>query len=166
MRGRARLPGGRAGRDAGAAAEPPRARAGAPAGGSAKPVTAPARTGRDHRQPGAHLTPAATAPGPRRGPEERSASRSLPDSRHLIRGVRGLDAPSGERFPQERGSLRRGAQPAAVPPPAPHRPALLRDRGEGEGKRNLNPRWPRSSPGQTGRRSDSGASRPQPVEAL
>lgn len=111
MRGRAWLPGGRAGRDAGAAAEPlglGLALVRPPAGAQSPSLLPGATTGHSS----ANQTRAATAPGHRRGPRGKgSASRSFPDSRHFIRGVQGLDVPSGETFPQERGPARR---------PAPH----------------------------------------------
>lgn len=161
MRGRARLPGGCAGRDAGAAAEPLGLGLALvrPPAGAQSPSLLPRAPGATTGHPSANQTRAATAPGHRRGPRGKgSASRSFPDSRHFIRGVQGLDVPSGETFPQERGPARR---------PAPH---LRRCSEAAERRREKTFKSPVATelagPGRTGRRSDSSASRPQPVEAL
>lgn len=133
MQGRARLPGGRAGRDAGAAAEPLGLALLQPPAASAKPVTAPrlppsTTTG----PPSANQTQAARAPGHRRGPKEKgSASHSFPDSRHLIWDVLGVSGPSGEE---------------SSPPPPPSSAAPTPEKREGE-ETFKSPSSRRSSPG-------------------
>lgn len=150
MRGRARLPGGRDGRDAGAFAEPLRLALPQPPAASAKPVTAPRRShGAGPAAPRRKPNSCSRSPGTPRPLEKGSASRSRPSSHPLIQGR-----------PLEERSLRRGSSslPAS---------RASRRRGGVEGETFKSRGGQRSShePAQTPKRPPE-RSGCQPVEAL
>lgn len=139
MRGRAQLPGGRAGRDAGAVAEPL---------GLAL-LQPPAASSHRARAPG---HPAQTKLSDRsRSPQAPLRPHSKRKREPFLPGLVSFNL----RLPGEKRSRRRG------PAGHPLHPGLLRDRGGAEGKRHLNPQAAGGAClGQTRRRSDPGTPRP------